>query len=109
MKSLGALQQLGLSRRRGHEGVLGLSQVGGDLGHAHPESIPEALPRLQRNPGPSGQGALGRGGENTERDGASAGPPQQLADTTAENTLATAPRERLHPGVARYFHEAGLK
>ena len=36
-------------------------------------------------------------------------PPQQLADTTAENTLATAPRERLHPGVARYFREAGLK
>src|SRR4030081_2800279 len=36
-------------------------------------------------------------------------PPQQLADTTAENTLVTAPRERLHPGVARYFHEAGLK
>jgi len=36
-------------------------------------------------------------------------PPQQLADTTAENTLVTAPRERLHPGVARYFDEAGLK
>jgi TRAP transporter TAXI family solute receptor len=37
------------------------------------------------------------------------GPPQQLVDTTAENTLAAAPRERLHPGVARYFREAGLK
>jgi uncharacterized protein len=36
-------------------------------------------------------------------------PPVQLADTTAANTLATAPRERLHPGVARYFREAGLK
>jgi TRAP transporter TAXI family solute receptor len=36
-------------------------------------------------------------------------PPAQLADTTAANTLATAPRERLHPGVARYFREAGLK
>jgi uncharacterized protein len=36
-------------------------------------------------------------------------PPQQLADTTAANTLASAPRERLHPGVARYFREAGLK
>jgi uncharacterized protein len=36
-------------------------------------------------------------------------PPPQLADTTAKNTLAAAPRERLHPGVARYFREAGLK
>ena len=36
-------------------------------------------------------------------------PPAQLADTTAANTLATAPVERLHPGVARYFREAGLK
>jgi hypothetical protein len=35
-------------------------------------------------------------------------PSQQLVDTTAKNTLATAPRERLHPGVARYFREAGL-
>ncbi len=35
-------------------------------------------------------------------------PPPQLVDTTAKNTLAAAPRERLHPGVARYFQEAGL-
>ena len=35
-------------------------------------------------------------------------PPAQLADTTAENTLAAAPRARLHPGVARYFREAGF-
>jgi TRAP transporter TAXI family solute receptor len=35
-------------------------------------------------------------------------PPTQLVDTTAQNTLAAAPRERLHPGVARYFREAGL-
>lgn len=35
-------------------------------------------------------------------------PPLQLIDTTAKNTLAAAPRERLHPGVARYFREAGL-
>jgi TRAP transporter TAXI family solute receptor len=35
-------------------------------------------------------------------------PPQQLVETTARNTLANAPRERLHPGVARYFREAGL-
>lgn len=35
-------------------------------------------------------------------------PAQQLVDTTAKNTLAAAPRERLHPGVARYFREAGL-
>jgi uncharacterized protein len=34
--------------------------------------------------------------------------PMQLVDTTAQNTLAAAPRERLHPGVARYFREAGL-
>jgi len=73
MKTLGALQQLGLGRRRGHEGVLGLSQVGGDLGHAHPESIPEALRGCSGIPGPGCQGALGRGGEKTERDGASAG------------------------------------
>jgi uncharacterized protein len=32
----------------------------------------------------------------------------QLADTTAENTLAAAPRARLHPGAARYFREAGF-
>jgi len=37
------------------------------------------------------------------------GPPPQLVDTTAKNTLAAAPRERLHPGVARYFREAGLQ
>jgi hypothetical protein len=36
-------------------------------------------------------------------------PPQQLAETTAQNTLAAAPRERLHPGVERYFREAGLQ
>ena len=35
-------------------------------------------------------------------------PPTQLVDTTAQNTLAAAPRARLHPGVARYFREAGL-
>ena len=36
------------------------------------------------------------------------GPPALLADTTARNTLATAPIGRLHPGVARYFREIGL-
>ena len=36
-------------------------------------------------------------------------PPRQLAETTARNTLATAPADRLHPGVARYFREAGLR
>ena len=36
-------------------------------------------------------------------------PSPQLVDTTAQNTLAAAPRERLHPGVARYFREADLK
>jgi len=41
--------------------------------------------------------------------GKSRQPAAAAADTTAENTLATAPRERLHPGVARYFREAGLK
>jgi TRAP transporter TAXI family solute receptor len=35
-------------------------------------------------------------------------PPPQLAETTAGNTVATAPGDRLHPGVARYFREAGL-
>lgn len=35
-------------------------------------------------------------------------PPPQLAETTAQNTVAAAPRERLHPGVERYFREAGL-
>ena len=35
-------------------------------------------------------------------------PPPQLADTTTKNTLAAAPPGRLHPGVARYFREAGL-
>jgi TRAP transporter TAXI family solute receptor len=36
-------------------------------------------------------------------------PPKQLIDTTAANTIAVAPPGRLHPGVARYFEEAGLK
>src|SRR5262245_39333998 len=36
------------------------------------------------------------------------GAPQQLVDTTAKNTLATAPEDRLHSGVARYFKESGL-
>jgi uncharacterized protein len=36
------------------------------------------------------------------------GPPQQLIDTTAKNTLAATPADRLHPGVARYFKETGL-
>ena len=35
-------------------------------------------------------------------------PPEQLAETTARNTAALAPRERLQPGVARYLREAGL-
>jgi len=35
-------------------------------------------------------------------------PPQQLVDTTAKNTVAAAPGDRLHPGVARYFREIGL-
>jgi TRAP transporter TAXI family solute receptor len=35
-------------------------------------------------------------------------PPQQLVDTTAKNTAATAPVDRLHPGVARYLRESGL-
>jgi TRAP transporter TAXI family solute receptor len=35
-------------------------------------------------------------------------PPQQLADTTAAHTLATAPRERLHPGVVLCYRELGL-
>ncbi len=34
--------------------------------------------------------------------------PQQLVDTTARNTVATAAADRLHPGVARYFKETGL-
>ena len=36
------------------------------------------------------------------------GAPQQLVDTTARNTVASAPADRLHPGVARYFKETGL-
>ncbi len=35
-------------------------------------------------------------------------PPPQLVDTTARNTVAAAPADRLHPGVARYFRESGL-
>jgi TRAP transporter TAXI family solute receptor len=35
-------------------------------------------------------------------------PPQQLVDTTARNTVAATPADRLHPGVARYFREIGL-
>ncbi len=36
-------------------------------------------------------------------------PPPQLVDTTAKNTLiAITSSEKLHPGVARYFREAGL-
>src|SRR5262249_55499154 len=34
-------------------------------------------------------------------------PPPQLVETTAANTLAAAPKGRLHPGVARYFREIG--
>lgn len=34
--------------------------------------------------------------------------PPQLAETTAKNTLATAPSDRLQAGVARYFRQAGL-
>ena len=41
--------------------------------------------------------------------GKAGSPSPQLVDTTAQNTLAAAPRERLHPGVARYFREADLK
>lgn len=36
------------------------------------------------------------------------GAPQQLVDTTAKNTVAAAPADRLHPGVARFFKEIGL-
>ena len=36
------------------------------------------------------------------------GAPQQLVDTTAKNTVAAAPADRLQPGVARYFKETGL-
>lgn len=39
---------------------------------------------------------------------AEAQPSRQLADTTAKNTLAVTPGGRLHPGVVRYFKEAGL-
>ena len=39
---------------------------------------------------------------------AEAQPSRQLADTTAKNTLAVTPAGRLHPGVVRYFKEAGL-
>ena len=34
--------------------------------------------------------------------------PQQISETTARNTTATAPADRLHPGVARYLREIGL-
>src|SRR5882672_5979388 len=80
MKALGALQQLVLGRCRCREGVLGLGQVGCNLGRAHPQSIPEALTWLQRNPGAGRQGALGGGGEKTERDGAGAGTSEQLTN-----------------------------
>ena len=36
-------------------------------------------------------------------------PPPQLVDTTAANTVAVTPRrERLHPGVVRFYREIGL-
>ena len=35
-------------------------------------------------------------------------PSRQLIDTTAKNTLAVTPAGRLHPGVARFYAEAGL-
>lgn len=37
-----------------------------------------------------------------------ASPPPQLAETTSRNTVAVAPADRLHPGVARYFRETGI-
>ena len=39
---------------------------------------------------------------------AEAQPSRQLVDTTAKNTLAVTPAGRLHPGVARFYAEAGL-
>lgn len=39
---------------------------------------------------------------------AEAQPSRQLIDTTAKNTLAVTPAGRLHPGVARFYAEAGL-
>lgn len=39
---------------------------------------------------------------------AEAQPSRQLVDTTAKNTLAVTPAGRLHPGVARFYTEAGL-
>jgi TRAP transporter TAXI family solute receptor len=39
---------------------------------------------------------------------AEAQPSRQLVDTTAKNTLAVTPARRLHPGVARFYAEAGL-
>ena len=35
-------------------------------------------------------------------------PPPQLADTTGHNTNTVAPAGRLHPGVVRYWREAGI-
>jgi hypothetical protein len=36
------------------------------------------------------------------------GSPPQLADTTVPDAVAVTPADRLHPGVARYFREAGI-
>ena len=48
---------------------------------------------------------LARALHELERHGS---PPAQLAETTARNTLATAPIDRLQAGVARYFRQSGL-
>jgi len=76
----GCVQQVALGGRRTKERILDLGQLSRDFRRAHPESIPEPLPRLQRKARPHGDGALCRAGEQAQRHGARARAPEQLAD-----------------------------
>jgi hypothetical protein len=49
VKPLGSFQQLGLAHSGGMKCVLRLGELGRKLRHTHPQSIPEALARLEWN------------------------------------------------------------
>jgi large subunit ribosomal protein L1 len=79
MQPLGSRQELGLARRGGVNRVLRLGEFGRKPWYAHPQSIPEAVTRLQRNACLKGHRALGGRGEKAKRHGARGRTAKQLA------------------------------
>ena len=92
VKTLRCVQHVGIAVSGAVQGALRFRQLGGELGRARIQSIPESVARLRGQAGSLGDGALARAGQHAKRQRSRAGPAEQLAHGDLEGGLLTPSR-----------------